>query len=242
MVEDPKSHIDGEFETVKHRKRKEAYYKALPQILDLGHSKEDLLHHFPAFVGSLTLSRLLTLVHLYRKVEGVAGHIIEVGVYKGAGSILFGKLVNLFEPDSLTMVHGFDHFSGTDSDTDSELQVAGGNHADEQQLRKLIELQELGDTIKIHNLDVRTELTAFFEKHPHLRFKLAFIDSGTRDVTYSAIWEIWPRLERGGIIIFDQYAHEVAPGETSAVQELLTSQKVQTLPNSWMPNAYVVKP
>lgn len=43
-------------------------------------------------------------------------------------------------------------------------------------------------------------------------------------------------------MIFDQYNNEVAPGETRAVQELLPDLKVQTIPNSWFPNAYVQKP
>lgn len=236
-----RSHIDGQLETVKHAERRTKYYENLPKILGLGHEKEDLLHYFPAFCGTLTLNRYFTLYELYKKTIGISGHIAEIGVYKGAGSILFGKLVQMFEQDSLTMVHGFDWFQGTAENTDSALQVAGGNLSDENQLRELIRLQNLDSTVKIHKLNVETELPNFFDEHSHLRFKLVFLDSGTYDCTAASIREFWPRLNVGGIMVFDQHNNEVAPGETKAIHELLPNEKIETLPGSWMPSAYIRK-
>jgi len=211
------------------------------KIIGLDYPITDFLSHFPAFIGRQTLLRNLTLYELYKKTLGIGGHIAEVGVYKGAGSILFGKLIHLYEPESLTMVHGFDLFRGTDTDTASELQVSGGNLSDESKLRELIRLQELHGTVKIHNLDARTDFPAFFEKYPHLRFKMVFLDSGTYSVTSASIKALWPRLNVGGIMVFDQYNNEVAPGETRAVQELLPDEKIQTIQPSWMPCSYICK-
>lgn len=238
---DIKSHVDGIFETVKHAERRAKHHENLPKILDLGHEKADLLHYFPAFCGDLTLNRYLTLYELYKETSGIPGHIAEVGVFKGAGSILFGKLINLFERDSLTMVHGFDHFGGIDIDTDSPLQVPGGDSSNENTLRELIRLQNLDSTIKIHNLDAARDLPEFFENNPHIRFKLVFLDSGTYNITSEAIKAFWPRLNIGGIMIFDQYNNEVAPGETRAIHELLPNEKIETLTGSWMPSAYIRK-
>jgi hypothetical protein len=236
-----RSHIDGKFETVKFSDRRQKYYENLPKILELSGEKEDLLHYFPAFAGTLTLNRYFTLYELYKRVLGLAGHIAEVGVYKGAGSIFFGKLIQMFEPDSLTMVHGFDHFKGTDENTDSKLQVAGGNLSNEETVRELIRLQGLESTVKIHNLDARTDFLNFFHKNPHLQFKLIFLDSGTLEVTKESIRYLWPRLLPEGIMIFDQFNNEVAPGETWAVRDFLPNQKIETIPNSWMPSAFVIK-
>lgn len=235
------SHVDGTLETIKFAKRREKYRENLSKILDLGHEKADLLHYFPAFVGDLTLNRYLTLYELYKKTLGIAGHIAEVGVFKGAGSILFGKLVKQFEPDSLTMVHGFDHFKGIDISTDSKLQIAGGDASDEKALEQLIFLQGMGNTIKIHNLDVVSNIQQFFVDNSHLRFRLVFVDSGTYDVTAAAIKAFWPRLNVGGIMVFDQYNNEVAPGETKAIHELLPNEKIRNWVGSWMPNSYIIK-
>jgi hypothetical protein len=244
-VAELKGHRDGIFETVKFAKRKPEYYHALDTILNLGYNTEDYLHHFPAFVGQMTLWRALTLYELYKKTLGIAGHIADVGVYKGASTLLFAKLVQIFEPEALTMVHGFDWFKGTqvsEVSEESHLQVEGSHVEDEKRVRDLVSAQGLDHVVKIHRLDVATQMDEFFGKHPHLRFKLVFLDSGTYEVVASAIRAFWPRITPGGILIFDQYNHEVAPGETRAVTELLPNEKVETLPNSWMPNAYIQKP
>lgn len=236
-----KGHTYGTLETVKHAKRREEYHRNLDLILGMGYEKEDFVHHFAAFSGNLDLIRNFTLYELYKKTLGISGHIAEIGVYKGAGSILFGKLAQIFEPDSLTMVHGFDWFQGTAAVDENPLQVQGGNCEAEERLRRLILLQGLDNTVKIHKLDVETELPAFFERHPHLRFKLVFLDSGTYECTSAAIKAFWPRLNVSGIMVFDQYNNEVAPGETRAVTELLPNEKIETMQPSWMPSSYIIK-
>ena len=236
-----KSHKQGSLETAKFAERRAKYHENLPKILDLVTEKSDFLDYFPSYVGNLTLNRYFTLYELYKKTLGISGHIAEIGVFKGAGSILFGKLIQMIEPDSLTMVHGFDHFGGIDDDTDAKLQLVGGDSSDESKLRELIRLQNLDSTVKIHNLDARTGFPKFFDENSHLRFKLIFLDSGTYNVTKASIEALWPRLNVGGIMIFDQYNNEVAPGETKAIHELLPDAKIETLPGSWMPGAYIVK-
>ena len=163
-----KSHKCGTLETMKHDNRREKYYENLVKMLELGYSKTDLIHYFPSFVGIQTLNRCFTLYELYKKTLGISGHVAEIGVHKGFGSLLFAKLAQLYEPESLTMCHGFDHFGGIDSDTDSLLQVPGGDASDEKQLRELIRLQNLDGVLKIHNLDVRKDLSEFFIGNSHL--------------------------------------------------------------------------
>jgi Methyltransferase domain len=236
------AHKDGIFETLKFAERKSDYYEAMDGILSLGHTMEDYLHYFPAFVGHVTLWRYFTLYELYKKTMGIAGHIADVGVYKGASALLFSKLVQIFEPESLTLVHGFDWFKGTQASEEDSLQMTGAYCESEKRLRDLVTLQKLDNVLKIHCLDIANDIDSFFDRYPYMRFKLVFLDSGTYDVVSSAIKAFWPRLTPGGLLVFDQFNHEVAPGETRAVAELLPNEKVETLPNSWMPNAYIQKP
>lgn len=236
-----KSHLTGTLETVKFASRRANYDEYLSKLPDLGYEISDYLHYFPAFTGHMTLNRYLTLYEIYKQVSGIAGHIAEIGVFKGGSTLLFAKLVQLFEPESLTQVHGFDHFKGTDATTDAALQVAGGNLSDEAQLRSLIALQGLEHSVRIHNMDTRSGWDTFFEQYPHLRFKLVYLDSGTYDVCHASIKALWPRLSVGGIMVFDQFNNEVAPGETRAVMELLPGAKIEVIPNSWYPSAFIVK-
>jgi len=70
---------------------------------------------------------------------------------------------------------------------------------------------------------------------------LIFLDAGLYDVMQAAIPLFYERLTPGGIMIFDQFSHELGPGETISIRELLPNEQIKTLPNSWMPNAYLKK-
>lgn len=235
------AHKMGQFETMKFANRRPDYARAIEEIAGMGYQVEDYIHHFPAFVGHMTLWRSLTLYELYKKTLGISGHIADVGVFLGASTLLFGKLMQIFEPESLSMVHGFDWFKGTHVSKEDSLQIEGANLESEARVRKLIALQKLENVVKVHKIDVAKEIEGFFATNPHLRFKLVFLDSGTYDVVSSAIRAFWPRLTPGGLLVLDQYNHEVAPGEVRAIHDLLPNEKVETIPNSWMPSAYIQK-
>jgi hypothetical protein len=232
---------EGRFETRKFAGRKPAYYEGLAEILSLGYETEDLIHYFPSFVGHMTLSRALALYELYKMTLGVAGHIAEAGVYKGAGSLLFAKLAQIFEPESLTLVHGFDWFEGSEPTAEEANIVAGSYKEDYSRLMSLIRAQKLDHLVHIHKLDLRTGLDAFFLEHHYLQFKLVFLDAGTYEVVKSCLRHFWPRLTSGGVMIFDQFNHELSPGEARAVKEYLPDAPIRTFPFAWMPMAYVVK-
>lgn len=236
-------HVYGEFESVKFNSRRESFYDYLNFLSERDIPIPELLEHFPAYVGHMSLHRVLTLYELYKKVQNVAGHIAEVGVYKGSGALLFAKLVHIFENEALTQVHGFDWFEGTGpgGDNDTELVPEGGYECDYELLVDLIKRQHLDYIIRLHSFDITKELDNFFDQYKHLQFKLIFMDAGMYEVMKAAIPLFWDRLIPGGIMVFDQYSHELGPGETIAIRELLPQVKIQTIPNSWMPNAYAIK-
>ena len=235
-------HIYGELESIKFDYRRENYYNYVDYLKQNQPTLEDFLHDFTAYIGHMSLNRLLTIYELYKKTLGLAGHIADVGVYKGASSLLFAKLIKIFEPEALTLCHGFDWFEGMKkTEKDSEFVVDGGYKTNYEKILELIQKQGFDNILKVHKLDLTKELKAFFEKYPHLRFKLVMMDAGTYDCMKSAIPYFYDKLISGGIMIFDQYSHEFAPGEALALHETLPNATIRTIPNSWMPNAYIVK-
>lgn len=100
------------FEYLKHNNLRPQYESGLKALMEMDISKQDLIHHFPAFIGHQTLARQIGLYEAYKMTLDVAGHIAEVGVNLGFGSLLFAKLTKIFEPNSLTLVHGFDWCQG----------------------------------------------------------------------------------------------------------------------------------
>ena len=235
-------HTYGNMESMKFDYRREQYYEYIDFLKKSPPSLEDLLHDFTAYVGHMSLNRVLTIYEVYKKTLGLAGHIADVGVYKGASSLLFAKLIKIFEPEALTLCHGFDWFKGMHpTEMDSELLRDGGYKTDYESICELVRKQNFSNILKIHKLDLLTDLPDFFNKYRHLVFKLVMMDAGTYDVMKASIPFFWDRLVPGGIMIFDQFSHEFAPGETAAIREILPNAIVRSLPNSWMPNAYIIK-
>jgi hypothetical protein len=234
-------YIPGDLETQKHASRKEPYYNGLQKIKSLNYEVEDFIHYFPCFTGSQTLSRYLSFYECYKNTLGLAGHIAEVGIYKGASFLFFSKLTQIFEPNSFTQVHGFDWFKGN-APSASESNIVENSDAEPyERLMELIKAQNIENIAKVHNLDVTKELTAFFNKYTHLRFKMVFLDAGMYEVVKACLPLFWERLNKGGYLILDQYNFDIAPGETHAVHEVLGDVQVQTFPWGWMPTAYIVK-
>lgn len=233
--------VRGVLESQKHAALRPEYERGFAQSLNLGFDTTDYINHFPAFVGHMTLARYLSLYEAYKMTKDVAGHIAEAGMYKASGSLLFAKLLKLHEPTSMTMVHGFDWFQGAKV-TDEEKYVSDGEcQVSYDQISRLVEAQGCADILKIHNLDLTSELPGFFEAHAHLRFKLVFIDIGIYEVLKPAIEHFWPRITPGGMLIFDHYSHEFAPGEVRAIDDVIPGAKIKKFDNGWMPAGYVIK-
>lgn len=231
------------FETRKFEQRREPYWQGVNEILGMGYEPADLIHHFPAFTGHVSLGRFLALYEVYKQTLGLMGHIAEAGVFKGSSMLMFAKLTKLFEPESLTQVHGFDWFKGNHPD-DNEKHLVDDNSYFEskERLEALIKAQQLDNVAMLHELDLSQDLPAFFNEYAHLQFKLVFLDCGLYKVVHHCIEHFWERLTPGGILLLDNINHETAPGETQAVRELLPGLQIRTFPFTQQPTGYIVKP
>lgn len=234
------NHI-GKYEYLKFDDRRGPYREYLQYLRDQEISIDDFMEHFTSYIGHMSLSRVLGLYELYKMTLGVAGHIGEIGVFKGASFFLFAKLVKIFESESLTQIHGFDWFQGT-GDDDIEMKIEQGGYKYEyEKILESIEKQGFKNQAFIHKMDVVEELEGFLNDNLHMQFKLFFFDAGMYKIVKKTLPMIWERLTPGGIIILDQYNHELSPGETLAVREILPNAKVKVLPNIWMPSGYIIK-
>ena len=214
---------------------------AMARYERMGYETADFYEHFSCFTGAKNIARFISLYECYKQTLGIAGHIAEVGVYKGAVSLFFAKLTVLYEPNAITQVHGFDVFE-RDVPAPEWERLGFGYVEKYQRVADLIEVQGLQRHALLHQIDARTELASFLALNKHLQFRLVFLDAGDYEIVKASIEAFWPRLTVGGIMIFDQFNYEVAPGEAQAVRECLPKEVViRTFPNGWMPTAYVVK-
>ena len=239
----PLSYNSLGFETRKFAHRREPYWQGIQQMLQMGYPPEDLIHHFPAFAGHVCIGRYLALYEAYRLTQGLVGHVAEAGVWKGSSLLFLAKLTQLFEPESLTQVHGFDWFKGVQPEPEEAHLVKQGAYMEsKERVQQLIDLQSLDNLVRLHEVDLSRDLDDFFRKFAHLQFKLVFLDCGLYKVVRHCIEHFWPRLTPGGVLLLDNFNHETAPGEVSAVRELLPEMRLQTFPFAQQPTAYIVKP
>ena len=162
-------------EFTKFDHRKEPYYKGLEMIKGLGYEIDDFVHHFPCFVGHMTISRFLVLYEAYKMTLGISGHVADVGIFRGASLLWLTKLTQIFDPESMTQEHGFDWFQGMDPG--QGVSAAVQKHAYMEpydRLMKLIHAQSLENVVRVHRLDVTSDLKGRLEQWPQLQFKLFF--------------------------------------------------------------------
>jgi hypothetical protein len=231
---------DWKFENTKDTPLGQPAEGAVSRFRRMEYEFEDAYEYWPCFLGAKQISRYVSFIDAYKQTLGIAGHMAEVGVYRGSISILLAKLSLLYEPHALTQVHGFDIFERLPPEPGGKGYTFVETY---QRVKDLIEVQGLQRWVLLHQLDVRSELKGFFERHTHLRFKLVVLDAGNEyDAVMAGLREFWPRLMPGGILILDQFNHEAAPAETQAVTDFLPPGTiVRTFPHGWMPTAYVVK-
>lgn len=85
---------------------------------------------------------------------------------------------------------------------------------------------------------------AYVESNPGMRISLLHLDMDVAAPTLAALEAFWPRVARGGMVVFDEYA---VPrwSEANAVDEFFKDKpevKIQTLPWARSPTAFVIKP
>ena len=152
--------------------RRDAYHAALPEIIEAAGHPSNLIHHFPAYAGHVTLARFLCLYEVYKMTLGLSGHIVEAGIFKGTSVLQFAKLMQLFEPESLSLVFGFDWFQGNHPEgEEAELVKEGSYFASYDEVERLVKLQRLDSIIRLIDLNLaKDDLAKFMSDYEHLHF------------------------------------------------------------------------
>ena len=162
--------------------------------------------------------KMVKRIELYMNVKDLPGDIIEVGVFKGAGMALFLKLKQLYEPNSLMKVIGFDYF---EKDTLLET-LDGANKSSMANVLSRVNQSDLSlESVKgrlitygIDNFiliqgDAIVESKKFYLESPGAKIKMLYMDLDTGEATYRILKELWSRVVKGGIVVFDEYAYHI---------------------------------
>lgn len=221
----------------------------------------DAVKHFTVLSRRQMLKRFLAHIELFQKTLDVPGDIAELGVFRGMGLFTWANLLESYcIGDRTKVVFGFDNWKGftafddeDGAEKESAGKVVGGFNPEKyyEELQSAIDIFDADRFIpwkaRIELIDGQIEETvpAFLAEKPGVRFSLVHFDCDLYKPTKAALEALWPKVSRGGLIIFDEYSMHDWPGETQAVDEFLADKPdaiLKTLPWTNTPGAYLIKP
>lgn len=202
------------------------------------------LQSFPRHVRRQDVARFIARYELFKMMLPVNGSIVECGVFAGAGLFSWAHFSAMFEPyNHLRRIIGFDTFDGFPSVDEKDINHGTSEHLHEGALQthpKIVdELQEL---IAVHDMnrplshipkmelvvgDASQTIPKFVEEHPHLLISLVYLDFDIYAPTKTALEVLYPRVVKGGLVVFDELNAQEFPGETVALLEFMDLHQVE---------------
>ncbi|GAB6187889.1 TylF/MycF/NovP-related O-methyltransferase [Thermopirellula anaerolimosa] len=159
--------------------------------------------------------RLWELWTLVEQAAKVGGALLEVGVWRGGSGALIAHRAEQCGFDSPVFL--CDTFRGVVKAADQDADYRGGEHADTslEQVRRF--LDDLGLTRTVLLQGVFPDETG--DRVADRRFALCHIDVDTYQSAADIVEWVWPRLNVGGMVVYDDYGFAVCSGIARHVEE-----------------------
>jgi hypothetical protein len=169
-------------------------------------------------------------------LAGLAGDVVECGVWKG-GSSMLAALALQSAGDTTRHLWLYDTFSGMTEPTGKDVDLAGKKARDEWSAKKADWCASPLDEVKaalattgvapqrLHFVVGKVEET--IPKEAPQEIALLRLDTDWYESTKHELLHLWPRLVSGGLLIVDDYGHWA--GARAAVDEFLAAQKAPLL-------------
>jgi len=218
-------------------------------------TSQDLYDVYNSFMFSpdkRVFNKMVKKIELYMQIKDLNGDIVEFGVFKGAGLALFLKLKHMYEPNSITKIIGFDYFN-KDILLDS---LEGINKLGMTSVLDRVDVSELNiesvrnrlsqygsENFSLIQGDAVIQSKKFCIDNPGAKIKLLYMDLDLGDPTYKVLKELWGRVVKNGIIVFDEYAYHLwdeSIGVDSFLKEI-EGEYISINTNIYSPTLYIKK-
>ena len=144
------------------------------------------------------------------------GDILEVGVWRGGSGCILAKSAQLY---SNCRVYLADTFSGVVKSSEHDPIYKGGEHSD----TNVNVVEDLANKLGLKNVEILIglfpdEIKMFETKN--IRLKLCHIDVDTYKSAKDIFYYVWPHMQKGGAVIFDDYGFWGCEGVTKLGNEI----------------------
>lgn len=179
------------------------------------------------------ISKFATHLELFRRASGLAGDIVECGVFKGASLSKFIKFRALFENPFSKKIIAFDTFgeypeAQCEKDVDKRRQFieeAGSKSIEKERLISVLRKLDLYKNIELVEGNILDTVPAYKAKNPHLKISLLHVDVDLYEATDICLKELYPLVVKGGIVILDDYG--AFAGANKAIDEFFADKKIK---------------
>jgi O-methyltransferase len=175
---------------------------------------------FPAFHNRavhhtlVSPDRCYMLYSIALQALGIAGEFWECGVYKGGTAAMLAEIIARKSPGSKQRLHLFDTFSGMpETDVDKDLHRYGDFANTSLEMAKSVVNH---DEIVFYHQGFIPDTFCDLQ---YSKIAFAHIDVDIYQSVLDCCRFIFPRLTRGGFMIFDDYGFPSCPGARAAVDE-----------------------
>lgn len=186
--------------------------------------------------------KLCSRINLFNLVKELNGDIVECGVFKGAGMLVWLKLINMYQPHSIKKVIGFDHFDNNFVnnienvvDRDAMMQVFSRDKnlkpsdiSIEEITKKFLDCGFIDKNFELVKGDISNTSKTFLVDRPGFRISLLYLDLDLDKPTYDTLCNFWERIVSGGIVVFDEYAFH-GWSEANAVDRFLKEKNLKLI-------------
>ncbi len=163
----------------------------------------------------LNTDRKWMIYQLVRLVQNVAGDTAECGVFNGPSSYLICHS-NKNNENHKKIHYMFDSYEGLSKPGDHD-----GEHWSEGVLSYSMEDLEKTFEEFEHKKFMKGWIPTRFDEVKEKRFSFVHIDVDLFEPTLESIEFFYPRMNKGGILVCDDYMFATCPGATKAVDEFL---------------------
>lgn len=217
------------------------YYGLLQEHFE---SPNVLLHNFIRVIRTQEVTKLVSMWEVFQKILPIHGSIIEVGVLDGFNIFALAHFSEILEHRNYTRtIYGFDTFSGyppRNPDKDKA-------NADPNMFKSTYSLGLLEKCVELFNSstvfsqfskisliqgDATATIPTFVEEHPELEVAMLLCQTDTYGPTKAALKYFYPKMPKGGVVLFVSLNFPETPGELLALQEEIgiSTVRLQRLP------------
>lgn len=179
--------------------------------------------HWSVMVESKRMNLFLILTSFYAGLDGK--DVIEFGSYRGGNALFMARVLWDVAPGA--KVYACDTYAGM-PETDAARDLHGAGDFGDSSYDALVERR---DALGLTNLVVVKGL--FQDTFPAIArerptFGLAHIDCDIYSGVKYAQEAVWPRMARGGYVVYDDADTPSCIGATEAVEELVMTRKLHS--------------